>query len=235
MEGTGCESMWIPPFSSVSSEENDVARLCEEVRQALAPYLARCASSQQAEASAWAEAATAVADAKAGEAGEAGEAAEREAAEAEAARHGEELLALIEAEEAAAAKRKGKKKKKGKGCAMPPVNEDEVAVVAAAAAAMDLSTTQQEADDAGSSASSSAASSSFLPLSAASHTTHNVLPRPPESSMGGESTCIACFTRSKSHAAVPCGHMCACKQCSSKMSTCPLCRAEVVMWLHVMI
>ena len=44
MEGTGCESMWIPPFSSVSSEENDVARLGEELREALAPYLARCAS-----------------------------------------------------------------------------------------------------------------------------------------------------------------------------------------------
>ena len=28
----------------------------------------------------------------------------------------------------------------------------------------------------------------------------------PESTMGGETTCIVCFARVKSHAAVPCGH-----------------------------
>ena len=31
----------------------------------------------------------------------------------------------------------------------------------------------------------------------------------PESTMGGETTCIVCFARVKSYAAVPCGHLCA--------------------------
>ncbi|EOD19106.1 hypothetical protein EMIHUDRAFT_243276 [Emiliania huxleyi CCMP1516] len=34
--------------------------------------------------------------------------------------------------------------------------------------------------------------------------------RPPESTMGGETTCIICFTDPKSHIATPCGHVCAC-------------------------
>ncbi|EOD34430.1 hypothetical protein EMIHUDRAFT_228601 [Emiliania huxleyi CCMP1516] len=31
--------------------------------------------------------------------------------------------------------------------------------------------------------------------------------RPPESTMGGETTCIICFTDPKSHIATPCGHV----------------------------
>ncbi|EOD17419.1 hypothetical protein EMIHUDRAFT_210114 [Emiliania huxleyi CCMP1516] len=46
-------------------------------------------------------------------------------------------------------------------------------------------------------------------------------PAAPESTMGGEITCIVCFARVKSHAAVPCGHLCACGPCSELMQECP--------------
>jgi len=36
----------------------------------------------------------------------------------------------------------------------------------------------------------------------------------PESTIGGQTTCIVCFVNPKSHAAVPCGHKCACGDCS---------------------
>ncbi|EOD07186.1 hypothetical protein EMIHUDRAFT_198518 [Emiliania huxleyi CCMP1516] len=48
----------------------------------------------------------------------------------------------------------------------------------------------------------------------------------PESTMGGETTCIVCFARVKSHAAVPCGHLCACGPCSELMRECPYCRSS---------
>ncbi|EOD40631.1 hypothetical protein EMIHUDRAFT_121874 [Emiliania huxleyi CCMP1516] len=56
-------------------------------------------------------------------------------------------------------------------------------------------------------------------------------PAVPESSLGGETTCIVCFTRPKNHLAVPCGHQCACGPCSAKMPQCPYCRAPVMVWM----
>ena len=60
-------------------------------------------------------------------------------------------------------------------------------------------------------------------------------PAVPESTLGGESTCIICFTRPKSHIAVPCGHRCACADCSARIMErdrrCPYCREEVMMWM----
>ena len=56
-------------------------------------------------------------------------------------------------------------------------------------------------------------------------------PAAPESTMGGETTCIVCFARVKSHAAVPCGHLCACGPCSELMRECPYCREPVMMWM----
>ena len=54
----------------------------------------------------------------------------------------------------------------------------------------------------------------------------------PESTMGGETTCIVCFTRPKTHVAVPCGHHCACGPCSERMQdACPYCRGPVAMWM----
>jgi len=53
----------------------------------------------------------------------------------------------------------------------------------------------------------------------------------PESTLGGETTCIVCFTRPKTHIAVPCGHQCACGPCSDRMRECPYCREPVMMWM----
>ena len=53
----------------------------------------------------------------------------------------------------------------------------------------------------------------------------------PESTMGGESTCIVCFTRPKTHVAGPCGHQCVCGPCSDRLQLCPYCREPVVMWI----
>ena len=58
-------------------------------------------------------------------------------------------------------------------------------------------------------------------------------PEAPESTIGGQTTCIICFVNPKSHAAVPCGHWCACGDCSAQMKECPICRGPVQMWMHV--
>ena len=57
----------------------------------------------------------------------------------------------------------------------------------------------------------------------------------PESSMGGETTCIVCFTGDKTHVAVPCGHQTVCGPCSKKIRACPICRAKAQLWVHVRI
>ena len=58
-------------------------------------------------------------------------------------------------------------------------------------------------------------------------------PEPPESTIGGQSTCIICFTNPKTHLAAPCGHQCACADCSAQMHECPVCRTPVQMWMQV--
>ena len=55
----------------------------------------------------------------------------------------------------------------------------------------------------------------------------------PESTIGGQTTCIVCFVNPKTHAAVPCGHLCACGECSARLRECPVCRASGVSWFHV--
>ena len=54
-----------------------------------------------------------------------------------------------------------------------------------------------------------------------------------ESTIGGQTTCIVCFVNPKSHAAVPCGHQCACGDCSAHMRECPVCRDPVREWMQV--
>merc|ERR1712194_243651 len=54
-----------------------------------------------------------------------------------------------------------------------------------------------------------------------------------ESSIGGESTCIVCMARPKTHLAVPCAHQCACGPCAERMQLCPYCRAPVQGWYEV--
>jgi len=54
----------------------------------------------------------------------------------------------------------------------------------------------------------------------------------PESTIGGQTTCIVCFLNPKTHLAAPCGHQCACGICAAKMEQCPYCRAPVQMWVQ---
>ena len=56
--------------------------------------------------------------------------------------------------------------------------------------------------------------------------------RVPESSLGGESTCIVCMAHPKTHLAVPCGHQCACGTCAERMQQCPYCRVQVQLWIQ---
>ena len=58
-------------------------------------------------------------------------------------------------------------------------------------------------------------------------------PEAPESTIGGQSTCIVCFVNPKSHIAVPCGHWCACGHCSAQMQECPVCRSPAREWMKV--
>ena len=53
----------------------------------------------------------------------------------------------------------------------------------------------------------------------------------PESTIGGETTCIVCMAEPKSHIAVPCGHQSVCGTCSAQLKSCPYCRAKVEMWM----
>ena len=54
----------------------------------------------------------------------------------------------------------------------------------------------------------------------------------PESSLGGETTCIVCFVNPKTHLAAPCGHQCACGPCAKLMQTCPYCCTPVQLWVR---
>jgi len=54
----------------------------------------------------------------------------------------------------------------------------------------------------------------------------------PESTLGGETTCIVCFVHSKTHLAAPCGHQCVCGPCAEQMQHCPYCRAPVQLWVQ---
>ena len=54
----------------------------------------------------------------------------------------------------------------------------------------------------------------------------------PESTIGGETTCIVCMVNPKSHLAVPCGHQCACVTCAEQMQHCPYCRRSVQQWVQ---
>ena len=56
---------------------------------------------------------------------------------------------------------------------------------------------------------------------------------PPESTLGGETTCIVCMAMPKTHIAWPCGHWSACEQCAAKMNECPYCRTARVQWMAV--
>ena len=55
----------------------------------------------------------------------------------------------------------------------------------------------------------------------------------PESSVGGDTTCIVCFASPKTHLAAPCAHQCVCGPCAAKLQRCPYCRTDVKMWVEL--
>ena len=159
--------------------------------------------------------------------------AERVAAEAEAARHADELLAEIETEkEAAAAKAKKKKKKKKKKGGESRQSVAELAVALEGGATLEAEpVVELEAEQAPASV---AVQATHAPAAISLADVDFDTGRPaPESTLGGETTCIVCFSRPKSHACVPCGHLSACEACSERMRHCPVCRAEAVMWMRI--
>ena len=42
-----------------------------------------------------------------------------------------------------------------------------------------------------------------------------------------ENNCVVCFTNPKNMVLIPCGHVCACKQCLDQMTKCPICRKVI--------
>jgi len=159
--------------------------------------------------------------------------------EAEAARRAEALLAELEEDrktaERAKASRKGQNKKAkarrtkggGGGTAGPPQESEEPA--AEEAKALEESARPEEGGPVGGAA--TPGGPSIISLADANISTGR--PAVPESTVGGQTTCIVCFTNPKSHIATPCGHVCACGLCSVKMDKCPICRAPVDRWFLV--
>lgn len=46
------------------------------------------------------------------------------------------------------------------------------------------------------------------------------------SSRSRSDNCIICFVHPKEYAILPCGHLCSCRDCASKLSICPVCRCH---------
>ena len=152
------------------------------------------------------------------------EAAKRKAAKAEAAAEkaaAEKAAAaakVLAAEEAGKAARAAAAEKAAAKAATKAAAEKAAAEAAKAAAAA-------EALDRPSS------SLPVMSLAAAQFDTGR--PLVPESTIGGQTTCIVCFVNPKSHAAVPCGHQCACGDCARQMRECPVCRNPAREWMQV--
>ena len=70
-----------------------------------------------------------------------------------------------------------------------------------------------------------------LTLADVGNITGRVHDEAPESTLGGQTTCIVCMVGPKSHLAVPCGHQLACERCAAKMKICPYCRESVQLWV----
>ena len=47
--------------------------------------------------------------------------------------------------------------------------------------------------------------------------------------------CVVCMDKDREFAAIPCGHLCTCKECSSKLATCPMCQTALadVKWMRI--
>jgi hypothetical protein len=73
-------------------------------------------------------------------------------------------------------------------------------------------------------------SSPPVPVDASASTLADAV-EPPESTIGGETTCIICMTNPKTHLAAPCGHHCVCGTCAAELQLCPYCRQPAIMWV----
>lgn len=73
------------------------------------------------------------------------------------------------------------------------------------------------------------------PISLAAYTLESSPPvaPPPESTIGGQTTCIVCFEGEKTHLNAACGHQCVCETCAAMISECPCCRVAVDRWIRV--
>ena len=40
----------------------------------------------------------------------------------------------------------------------------------------------------------------------------------------GRDLCVVCWTEQRTHAIVPCFHMCSCVRCGTRLDSCPICR-----------
>lgn len=43
-----------------------------------------------------------------------------------------------------------------------------------------------------------------------------------------DGTCVVCMDAKSNHVLLPCGHLCLCETCATKVKTCPACRAKIV-------
>ena len=128
-------------------------------------------------------------------------------------------------------RRKQRKKQSEGSNAADPGAEEEMATIAQTSAAADGASAEQVMDAAVERSASASHSATILGLADVGNITCR--PAPPESTLGGELSCIVCFMNAKTHAAVPCGHQCVCEGCSKRITECPICRGPVAMWMQV--
>ena len=127
-------------------------------------------------------------------------------------------------------RRKQRKKQSEGSNAADPGAEEEMATIAQTTAA-DGASAEQVMHAAVERSASASHSATILGLADVGNITGRQAP--PESTLGGELSCIVCFMNAKTHAAVPCGHQCVCEGCSKRITECPICRGPVAMWMQV--
>ena len=208
----------------------------EEHGQAASEGLLREVEERAAAAAAKAERAAAAAKAKrAAAAAKAERAAAQRAEAAEAKRAAAEQAAAKRAAAAAAAaaaerKRAAAEREEAERAAAESVAAERAAAVAAQRLAAEQVVEEQSRRLAAASSAAAELAQPVMTLADVGDITgrNNV----PESSLGGETTCIVCFVNPKTHLAAPCGHQCACGPCAKLMQTCPYCRAPVQLWVQ---
>ena len=52
-------------------------------------------------------------------------------------------------------------------------------------------------------------------------------PQSTDNNESDDDECVVCLTNSKQYAVIPCGHLCLCKECSERLTNCPVCRCLI--------